>query len=72
MRFLANENVPGPVVAALRERDHDVFWIEESMPGVNDPVVQASRLPARQGLTVRDEIVDLLAAETAPPGRRLR
>ena len=32
MRFLANENVPGPVVAALRERGQDVFWIEESMP----------------------------------------
>jgi hypothetical protein len=25
MRFLADENVPGPVVAALRERGHDVL-----------------------------------------------
>ena len=33
MRFLANENVPGAVVAALRERGHDVFWIKESMRG---------------------------------------
>ncbi len=41
MRFLANENVPGPVVAALRERGHDVLWIKESMPGVDDPGVLA-------------------------------
>src|SRR5687768_4950620 len=41
MRFLANENVPGPVVAALRERGLDVFWIKESMPGAEDPAVLA-------------------------------
>jgi predicted nuclease of predicted toxin-antitoxin system len=41
MRFLANENIPGPVVAALRERGHDVAWIKESMPGAEDPAVLA-------------------------------
>ena len=41
MRFLANENVPGPVVAALRERGHDVVWIKELMPGAEDPAVLA-------------------------------
>jgi predicted nuclease of predicted toxin-antitoxin system len=41
MRFLANENVPGPVVAALRERGQDVVWIKEVMPGAEDPVVLA-------------------------------
>ena len=41
MRFLANENVPGPVVATLRERGHDVFWIKESMRGADDPIVLA-------------------------------
>jgi predicted nuclease of predicted toxin-antitoxin system len=39
MRFLADENIPGPVVAALRERGDDVFWIKESMPGATDPVI---------------------------------
>jgi len=39
MRFLADENIPGPVVAALRERGDDVFWVKESMPGASDPVV---------------------------------
>ena len=41
MRFLANENVPGPVVSVLRERGHDVVWIKESMAGADDPVVMA-------------------------------
>lgn len=41
MRFLANENVPGPVVVALRERGQDVVWVKESMPGAEDPEVLA-------------------------------
>ena len=38
MRFLANENIPGPVVAMLRDHGHDVFWVKESMAGAADPV----------------------------------
>jgi predicted nuclease of predicted toxin-antitoxin system len=41
LRFLANENIAGPVVAALRAAGHDVLWIKESMPGAQDPVVLA-------------------------------
>lgn len=41
MRFLADENLPGLVVAALRERGQDVLWIKESMPGAADLVVLA-------------------------------
>ena len=41
MRFLANENIPGPVVAMLRDHGHDVFWVKESMAGAADPVVLA-------------------------------
>jgi len=39
MRFLADENVPGPAVGALRRHGHDVLWIKELMPGAEDPVV---------------------------------
>jgi predicted nuclease of predicted toxin-antitoxin system len=39
MRFLADENMPGPVVAALRAQNHDVLWIKESRPGASDAVV---------------------------------
>ncbi len=41
MRFLADENVPGPAVTALRKRGHDVLWIKEAMPGSEDPAVLA-------------------------------
>lgn len=33
MRLLANENVPGLAVRALRDRGHDVLWARESMQG---------------------------------------
>jgi predicted nuclease of predicted toxin-antitoxin system len=36
MRILANENLPRPVVAALRDAGHDVAWVRESMPGATD------------------------------------
>lgn len=39
MRFLADENVPGPAVAALRESGHDVLWIKEVFPGAEDAAV---------------------------------
>ena len=39
MRILANENFPGPVVRALRERGHDVSWVKENKPGAEDVLV---------------------------------
>jgi len=41
MRILANENVPGPVVAALRAVGHDVLWVKEAMSGATDRDVLA-------------------------------
>jgi hypothetical protein len=41
MRILANENLPRPVIAALREVGHDVVWVRESMPGAADSEVLA-------------------------------
>lgn len=41
MRFLANENFPGPAVSALRNAGHDVVWIREQAPGIPDPEVLA-------------------------------
>jgi len=34
MRILANENVPGEAVEALRSRGHDVMWVRTSAPGI--------------------------------------
>lgn len=36
MRLLANENFPGPAVAALRQAGHDVFWARTDCPGAKD------------------------------------
>ncbi len=38
-RLLADQNVPGAVVAALRQHGHDVGWILEDAPGSPDPDV---------------------------------
>ena len=47
MRILANENVPGPVVAALRAAGHDVLCVKESMSGAKDHDVLALPSPRR-------------------------
>ena len=36
MLLLANENVPGDAVSALRLKGHDVAWIREDAPGSTD------------------------------------
>ena len=36
MRVLANENVPGEAVEALRARGHDVAWVRTDAPGSSD------------------------------------
>lgn len=36
MRFLANENFPGPSVALLRSAGHEVVYIAEDFPGISD------------------------------------
>ena len=39
MRLLANENFPGLAIATLRSRGHDVAWIREDSPGIDDRAV---------------------------------
>lgn len=39
MRFLANENVPGPVIRSLRKLGHDVVWAREDHKGEADHVL---------------------------------
>ena len=36
MDLLADENIPLPVVSALREEGHDVSWIGTDAPGIDD------------------------------------
>ena len=51
MRILADENVPGPVVRALREAGRDVLWAKQTMPGARDREVLA-RAQAEMRLVV--------------------
>lgn len=39
MKFLADENLPGPVVRRLRALGHDVLWVKETMPAAPDEEV---------------------------------
>jgi len=39
MRILANENVAGETVDALRQQGHDVLWIRTEAPGSTDQAV---------------------------------
>ncbi len=41
MRILANENFPGPIIRALREKGHDVASVKETMRGASDREVLA-------------------------------
>jgi len=41
MRLLANENIPGDAVAALRVHGHDVAWVRTDRPGIEDSDVLA-------------------------------
>ena len=39
MRLLADENLNRPEVNILRSRGHDLVWIEEETPGIDDQMV---------------------------------
>ena len=41
MRYLADENVPGPLVSMLREAGHDVAWILTDARGEDDRPILA-------------------------------
>jgi predicted nuclease of predicted toxin-antitoxin system len=66
MRFLANENVPGLVAAALRGRGHDVVAVKESMRGASDRAI-LERAHADERLVVTcDKDFGELAKSSAP------
>ena len=69
IRFLANENVPAAIVAALRERGHDVFWIKESMRGAGDPIVLALAQTDRRIVVTLDKDFGELAFRSRLPAQ---
>ena len=55
MRLLADENVPGAAIGALRTRGHDVLWVREEAPGSDDPTVLARAVSEGRVLLTLDK-----------------
>ena len=61
MRLLANENVPGIAVDALRGDGHDVAWVRTDSPGSADPEVLARAVADDRILLTFDKDIAELA-----------
>jgi predicted nuclease of predicted toxin-antitoxin system len=71
VRLLANENLPGPLVRALRREGHDVVWVREAAPGVADPEVLRRAQASQRIVVTQDKDFGTLAFQSragAPPG----
>lgn len=67
MRFLANENMPGDAVEAIRALGHDVAWVRTDAPGSNDEVVLArAQLEDRVLLTFDKDFGELAFRSRLP------
>lgn len=69
MRILANENLPRPVVARLRDAGHDVAWVRESMPGAADSEVLAVAQAEHRIVLTADLDFGELAFQSALPAQ---
>lgn len=66
--LLADENFPGPAVAALRGAGHDLLWVAESRPGIPDEAVLAwGRAEGRVVLTFDTDLAERLVRHRDPP-----
>ena len=69
MRFLADENVPTPVVATLRELGHDVLSVKESMPGADDAAILGLAQPQQRTIVTADSDFGELAFRSRLPAQ---
>jgi predicted nuclease of predicted toxin-antitoxin system len=67
MRFLANENFPGPAIAAPRAAGHDVIWVRIAAPGITDREVLAWAAREQRVLLTFDKDFGELAKGSALP-----
>ena len=67
MRLLANENIPGDTLAALRAEGHDVIWIRTEYPGATDQeVLQLAQTENRVLLTMDKDFGELAFRSRLP------
>lgn len=67
MRFLLNENFPGPAVRGLEASGHDVVWVRLAMPGAADTEVLAKAVQERRILLTFDKDFGELAGHASLP-----
>ena len=65
MRFLANENFPGPAVAALQAAGRDIVWVRTTKPGATDLDVLAWAIREERILLTFDKDFGELARASA-------
>lgn len=67
MRWLCNENIPRILVEELRQRGHDVAWVQEVSPGITDIDVLALAVhQSRVCLTFDKDFWQLAAGASIP------
>ncbi|WP_350097088.1 DUF5615 family PIN-like protein [Imperialibacter sp.] len=54
MKFLANENFPGPSVKLLRSQGVDIEWIAKSSPEIDDHRVMTLAIPEQRTILTHD------------------
>jgi predicted nuclease of predicted toxin-antitoxin system len=70
-KFLANENMPGAAVEAVRKAGLDITWVREISPGISDEAVLAlSQAEGRVLLTFDKDFGEMAfeRGKTATPG----
>ena len=67
MKYLADENMPGPAVRLLRESGWDVAWIRDEAPGLPDSAVLAKALKEDRVLITFDKDFGELARRHGLP-----
>jgi predicted nuclease of predicted toxin-antitoxin system len=67
LRLLANENVAGDVVDALRQTGCDVAWVRSDAPGSSDAVVLSRAVTERRIVLTGDKDFGDLAFHTGLP-----
>jgi len=67
MRFLADKNFPGAVIAALEAAGHDVVWVRMEAPGAADADVLALAAPEQRILLTFDKDFGELARGSSLP-----
>ncbi len=67
MRYLADENLPGRLVAALRAIGHDVAWVRTDAPGSDDRAVLARAAADQRVLVTFDKDFGELAGRAGLP-----